>query len=66
MSATTARQDHDAHLEQHSVFERVLNGNAVERHLSPRRRHRVLRAPRRGLRALFAWLAAPSPWELRP
>lgn len=62
--ATTARQDHDAQLEQDSVFERVLNGNAIERHVSPGRRRRPSRLLR-ALRALLAWLAAPSPWERR-
>jgi len=62
---TTARQDHDAQLVQDSVFERVLNGNAIERHVSPRRKRRPNRVLRT-LRALLDWLAGPSPWSTKP
>lgn len=66
---TAARTDHDAWLDQQSGFARVLNGNAVERHVRARRKPgpgRVRRAFWRGLRALLAWLAAPSPWSTKP
>jgi hypothetical protein len=61
---TRARLDHDAWLEQHSGFARVLNGNAVEGPTPRRRRRRPSRALRL-LRALLDWLASPSAWSQR-
>jgi hypothetical protein len=64
MTTPTARDDHDWWLDTDSGFARVLNGNAVERHV-PRRRVRRPSRVLRAVRALLAWLAAPSPWERR-
>lgn len=53
----TAREVHDAHLEQASGFHRVFTGNAFQGHVHrPRRR-------RSWWRAFVAFLSAPSPWE---
>jgi hypothetical protein len=61
---TTAREDHDAWLEQDSVFARVINGNAFERHKPQRRVRRPSRIAR-AVRALFRWLSQPTPWSQR-
>jgi hypothetical protein len=45
-------------MNQREGFHRVFNGNAFEHH-TPRRPRKW----RRMLRALMAWLMAPSPWS---